>query len=431
MPMPRSFCDGIQRRDFLRIGSFSTFGLGFGLPELLARESDPEASTAGGPSDISVIYLFLLGGLSTIDTFDLKPDAPSEIRGEFTGIPTNVPGIEYCEHLPRTAKHAEKIALLRSFIHKNNGHGSADKFMLGGSLDRPPFGAVLSGELGDQGGVPPYVTYPRMHPDAGPLFLSPRTAPFLIDSDPSDPAFSVPDLAPPIDIDVSRLKNRWRLLRQVDQLHKQVDVRSQAGTFGRFRDRAYSLMTSPKTKAAFDLQAESDEMRAAYGSHTLGQCCLLARRLVQAGVRYTQITHNNWDTHEANFRDLKSSLLPQLDQGLAALLADLKDHGMLEKTLVVVSGEFGRTPKVNENAGRDHWGNVFTVAMAGGGVKGGTVVGTSDKWAAMPDKDPIWPVDFGNTMYHLLGINPQKLLYTVDNRPVQLLDKGRLIREIL
>lgn len=429
--MPRKFCDGIERRDFLRIGGFSTFGLSFGLPELLALENDSAAADKDSPSDISVIYLFLVGGLSTIDTFDLKPDAPSEIRGEFKGIDTNVPGIQYCEHLPQTAKHADKIALLRSFIHKDNGHGSADKFMMAGSRERPPFGAVLSEELGDQGDVPPYVVFPRMHPFAGPLFLSPRTAPFLIDSDPSDPAFSVPDLAPPLDVDTSRLSNRWRLLRQVDQLHKQVDARSQAGTFGNFRNRAYSLMTSPKTKAAFDLQAESKETRAAYGSHTMGQSCLLARRLVQSGVRYAMITHNNWDTHEANFRDLKASLLPQLDQGLAALLGDLSNRGMLEKTLVIVSGEFGRTPKVNNNAGRDHWGNVFTVAMAGGGVKGGTMVGTSDKWAAMPDKDPIWPVDFGNTIYHMLGINPQKLLYTVENRPIHLLEKGRIIREIL
>ena len=187
---------------------------------------------------------------------------------------------------------------------------------------------------------------------------------------------------------------------------------------------------SPQAKQAFDLDAEPEKVRAAYGSHTLGQSCLLARRLVQAGVRYTMITHNNWDTHENNFGDLKTNLLPQLDQGLAALLSDLTDRGMLEKTLVIVTGEFGRTPKINKNAGRDHWGNCFTVALAGGGIRGGRIVGVSDKWTSKPEEDPVGPLDFASTIYHCLGIDAGKIVYTMDGRPVKLLDEGRVLRQL-
>ena len=190
-------------------------------------------------------------------------------------------------------------------------------------------------------------------------------------------------------------------------------------------------MTSRRAKDAFNLQAEPEKLRAEYGTHTLGQSCLLARRLVEAGVRYTMITHNNWDTHENNFGDLKDNLLPQLDQGLTALLRDLSDRGRLETTLVIVTGEFGRTPKINNLAGRDHWGNCFTVALAGGGVQGGRVVGASDKWAMEPEETPVGPFDFATTLYHLLGIDPDKLVYTIDRRPVKLLDKGRILRELL
>jgi hypothetical protein len=432
MKRTRPFCDGIRRRDFLRVGAAGAFGVGVTLPTMLQHQA--LAAEAGkATSDVSVIYIFLLGGLSTIDTFDLKPNAPAEVRGEFSPIKTNVSGIEISEHMPLCSQHANKFSLIRSFFHNNSGHGAADKYMLTGYLNehRPAFGSVAAHEYGSRGSVPPYVVMPSMHASAGPSFLGSSAAPFLIDADPSFPGFSVPDLAPPLDIDASRLSNRRNLIGTVDRFQEQVEARGKAGAFNKFRERAFTLMTSPEAKKAFDIQSESDSARAAYGNNTMGQSCLMARRLVQAGVRYVMINHNNWDTHQNNFGDLKTNLLPHLDKALAELLRDLADRGMLEKTLVVVSGEFGRTPKINGNAGRDHWGPCFTLTLAGGGIQGGRVVGASDKYAAKPADNPIGPRDFAATMYHLLGIDAGKLMYTMDNRPVKLLDGGRKIYELL
>lgn len=434
MKRSRPFCDGIRRRDFLRVGAAGAFGVGVTLPSILEQQALAAGSGDGKPSDdVSVIYIFLLGGLSTIDTFDMKPNAPAEVRGEFSKTQTNVPGIEICEHMPHSAQHADKFSLVRSFWHNNSGHGAADKYMLTGYLkeDRPAFGSVAAHEFGSRSSVPPYVVLPAMHASAGPSFLGSAAAPFLIDADPSSPGFSVPDLTPPLDIDASRLSDRRQVLGVVDRFRKHVETRSKAGAFNKFRERAFELMTSPEAKKAFDIQSESDNVRQAYGFNTMGQSCLLARRLVQSGVRYVMINHNNWDTHENNFGDLKTNLLPHLDKALAELLRDLSDRGMLEKTLVVVSGEFGRTPKINANAGRDHWGSCFTLTLAGGGIRGGRVIGASDKWAAKPDKNPIGAKDFAATMYHLLGVDSEKLMYTIDKRPVKLLDGGRKIHELL
>ncbi|MCH2203527.1 MAG: DUF1501 domain-containing protein [Fuerstiella sp.] len=437
MTSKRPFCDGIIRRDFLRVGAAGAFGFGATLPGMLEQQALATGTQTSGPQgppgDVSVIYIFLLGGLSTIDTLDMKPNAPAEVRGEFSQIQTNVPGIEVCEHLPHTAQHADKFSLVRSFAHGDSGHGSGDKYMLTGYLqqERPAFGSVAAHEFGSRGGIPPYVVMPSMHPSAGPSFLGSAAAPFLIDADPSAPGFAVPDLAPPLDIDASRLADRRSVLGTVDRFRRHVDSRGEAGAYNKFRERAFALMTSAEAKRAFDIQRESESVRQAYGINTMGQSCLLARRLVQSGVRYVMINHNNWDTHANNFGDLKDNLLPQLDKALGELLRDLSDRGMLEKTLVLVSGEFGRTPKVNENAGRDHWGNCFTLALAGGGIQGGRVVGSSDKWAAKPDQNPIGPKDFAATMFHVLGVDSEKLVYTMDNRPVKLLDEGRRIHELL
>ena len=434
MPRSRPFCDGLRRRDFMRIGAAGAFGWGATLPMSLEQRALAASTGTTAPADdISVIYIFLLGGLSTIDTFDLKPDAPAEVRGEFSPIATNVAGIEVAEHLPFCAQHADKFSLIRSFAHGNSGHGAADKYMLTGYLNsaRPAFGSVASHTHGGRNSVPPYVVLPAMHASAGPQFLGSSAAPFLIDSDPSFPGFSVPDLAPPLDINTNRLANRRGLLQTVDRFQRQVETRGKAGAYNKFRERAFTLMTSPEAKKAFDLQSEPEAARQAYGNHTLGQSCLLARRLVESGSRYVMINHNNWDTHANNFGDLKTNLLPHLDMALAELLRDLSDRGMLEKTLVVVSGEFGRTPKINKDAGRDHWGPCFTLTMAGGGIQGGRVVGTSDEWAAKPADNPIGPKDFAATMFHLLGIDTEKLLYTVEKRPIKLLDGGRVIEELL
>jgi uncharacterized protein (DUF1501 family) len=440
-----TFCDGVARRDFLRLGAAGVFGLGLTLPELLAARA--RAAEAGhSPRDVSLIYLFLHGGLSTIDTWDLKPDAPAEFRGEFKPISTNVPGVQVCEHLPQFARRLDKVALVRSFRHHNSDHGFADHYMLTGYFpqagfnpglnpnnQRPAHGAIIARQLGPRGPVPPYVCLPKQHPSTGAAYLGPAAAPFVIDADPSAPDFAVPDVVPPANLAARRLDDRKRLLAQIDRFHKAAEVRANraAGTVNVFRQKAFDLMTSPQAKKAFDIHAENDKLRDEYGRNTLGQSCLMARRLVQAGVRCVTIDHSNWDTHDANFTTLKRQLLPWLDAALSTLLRDLSERGLLDTTLVTVTGEFGRTPRINKNAGRDHWGPAFTVALAGGGVRGGRVLGKTDARAERPAADPYGPEDLSATICHLLGIDPKEEFRTPDGRPVAVVNNGRVMHDLL
>ena len=436
-------CDGIDRRDFLRIGAVGMLGFNLGLPGLLAQQ----ARTAANPkSDVSLILVFLKGGLSTIDTFDLKPDAPSDIRGEFKSIPTNVPGIRIGELLTKTAQQMDKLSLIRSFGHRSSDHGPADHYMLTGYHPRasfnanltpnnqfPSHGSIIAQKLGPRGSVPPYVCLPMMHASAGSAYLGAASVPFVIESDPGSPGFSVPDLAPPITLDASRLAARRELLAKVDRYQHQAEVAANASarSVSVFGQKAFDLMTSPAAKRAFDISAEPDKLRDEYGRNTLGQSCLMARRLVEAGVRCVTISHSNWDTHSDNFGVLKDQLLPKLDGAIATLFRDLSDRGLLNKTMVIVSGEFGRTPRINKDAGRDHWSKCFTVAVGGGGIKGGRVVGTSDAWAQEPAENPYGPEDLSATMYQLLGINPKDELRTPEGRPVAVSNGGRIIHELV
>ena len=439
------FCDGLARRDFLRLGSAGVFGLGLTLPEVLYQQA--RAAQAGKPTkDVSLIFLFLHGGLSTIDTWDLKPDAPVEFRGDFRPMDTIVPGVRIGEHLPRVARQMDKIALIRSFRHHTSDHGPADHYMLTGYFptagfnptlspnnQRPAHGAVVARTLGARGSVPPYVCLPKMHPSAGSAYLGPTAAPFVIDADPSAPDFVVPDLAPPPVVDAMRLDSRKELLARMDRFQRSAEVRSNrdASTVSVFQAKAFELMTSPAAKRAFDIGAETDGLRDEYGRNTLGQSCLMARRLVQAGVRCVTVDHSNWDTHDGNFLTLKEQLLPKLDAAISTLFRDLADRGMLDTTLVIATGEFGRTPRVNKNAGRDHWGSAFTVALGGGGVKGGRVVGKTDSRAEKPADDPFGPEDLAATLYHVLGVDPEEEFYTPEGRPVKVVNNGRVIQAIL
>ncbi len=445
MSRSATFCDGVARRDFLRLGTAGVFGLGLTLPELLARQA--RAAEAGKPmKDVSLIFLFLHGGMSTIDTWDLKPDAPAEFRGDFKPIDTNVPGVRIGEHLPRVAQQMDKIALIRSFRHHNSDHGPADHYILTGYFptagfnptlnpnnQRPAHGAVIARTLGPRGSVPPYVCLPKMHPSTGSAYLGPTAAPFVIDADPNAPDFAVPDLAPPVVVDAARLDNRKELLARMDRFRQAAEARDNhdAQSVSVFQSKAFELMTSPEAKRAFDIRAETDALRDEYGRNTLGQSCLMARRLVQAGVRCVTVDHSNWDTHNGNFRVLKEQLLPNLDAALSTLFRDLADRGMLDRTLVIVTGEFGRTPRVNKDAGRDHWGPAFTVALGGGGVKGGRVVGKTDARAEKPADDPHGPEDLAATLYHLLGIDPDQDFYTPEGRPVKVVNNGRIVQALL
>lgn len=431
------------RRDLLRVGAASLFGASFGLPTLLARQA---AAGPTGRGDTSLIILFLKGGLSTIDTLDLKPEAPVEFRGEFKPISTSVPGVQICEHLPRVAGQMDKFSLIRSFGHRNSNHGQADHYMLTGyhplagfnpslkpNNQRPSHGSIIARKLGPRQSVPAYVCLPRMHASGGAAYLGPAAAPFVIEADPAAPDFSVPDVLPPLTLDARRLTARRELLSRVDRFQKSAEraANSRAETVGVFRQRAFEMMTSPEAKRAFDLHAEPDAMRDAYGRNTLGQSCLMARRLVEAGVRCVTVDHANWDTHDNNFSVLKKELLPHLDAALSTLFTDLSQRGMLDNTLVVVTGEFGRTPRINKNAGRDHWGPAFTVALGGGGIQGGRAVGRSDPRAEKPAENPYGPEDLAATMYRLLGIDPEEEFFTPEGRPVKIANEGRRIHELL
>ncbi|MCA9175099.1 MAG: DUF1501 domain-containing protein [Planctomycetales bacterium] len=440
--MTRRYCDGLRRRDLLQAGAAGAFGFGWSLPGLLAAEQ----ASPQGAKDVSLIIVFLQGGLSTIDTWDMKPEAPVEFRGEFRPIGTKVPEIQLCEHLPRLARHTDKFSLVRSFGHSNSGHGPADHFMLTGyhpaagfnaslkpNNQRPAHGAVIARQQGPRGSTPPYVCLPKMHNAAGSAYLGSTAAPFVVDADPNAPNFSVPDLAPPLAVPGDRLEARRELLSTVNRFASSADAAAndRSAALNQFQAKAFDLMTSAETRQAFDITREPDAMRDAYGRHSLGQSCLMSRRLVEAGVRCVLIDHTNWDTHYNNFEVLKNDLLPHLDSAMSTLLADLQDRGMLDSTLVLVTGEFGRTPRVNKDAGRDHWGPSCAIAMAGGGVQGGRVVGASNERAERPATTPYGPADLAATIYHCLGIDPKTVFHTPEGRPVPIVpNDGRVMREL-
>lgn len=442
----RNYCDQISRRDLLRVGAVAgPLGFGMSLSGLLQAQENA-ASTPATRNDVSLIVLFLKGGLSTIDTLDLKPDAPAEFRGDFRPISTNVSGIEVCEHLPKLSQHADKFALLRNFTHTDSGHGPADHWMLTGYAPRagfnpslkpnnqfPAYGSVIAKKLGPRGSVPPYVCLPRMHNSGGAAYLGASAAPFVVEADPNAPNFTVPDLIPPLNVPSDRLGDRRELLQTVDRFRQSAEAQSNqsAKALSSFQQKAFQLMTSAETKAAFDIAKEPDAMRDRYGRHSLGQSCLMARRLVEAGVRCVTIDHTNWDTHYDNFNVLKNDLLPHLDVGLSALLGDLNERGMQRKTLVVVMGEFGRTPRVNKDAGRDHWGPSNCILLSGGGIRGGLVVGATNAHGEKPADNPVGPADLAATMFDCLGINGQDEFHTPEGRPVKIANDGRVLRELM
>lgn len=438
------YCDGVTRRDVLRVGMAGAFGLS--LPEMLRRQALANEVAGKSARELSVIILFLKGGLSTIDTWDMKPNAASEFRGEFNPIDTNVPGIQVCDQLPLSSRIMHHFSLVRGFWQRSSDHGPADHYMLTGYFPQPNFnpnlspnnqrpahGSIIARKLGPRGSVPAYVCLPRMHASAGSAYLGSAAAPFVVESDPNAPNFTVPDLAPPLVVRADRLADRQSLLAGIDRFQQagEIQANRQAQAVSVFQKKAFDLMTSSATKAAFDIQQEKVELRDAYGRNSLGQSCLMARRLVEAGVRCVTIDHTNWDTHDNNFSVLKNDLLPLLDRGLTSLFTDLSDRGMLESTLVVVTGEFGRTPRINANAGRDHWGPAFTVGIGGGGIKGGLVVGKSDARAEKPDGPAYAPEDLSATMYRLMGINPEEEFYTPEGRPLKIANNGRTITELL
>lgn len=435
----QSRCDRITRRDCVRFGGLSLFGLG--LVEFLRSRS--LATSEKKSRAKSCILLWLDGGPSHLETFDMKPDAPAEVRGPFQPISTKVPGIQISELLPQTAAITDQLAIVRSLTSPLGEHGLANHYLLTGYkpspvLTYPSYGAVLSHIKTNQNSLlPPYIAIPESRATAGAGFLGNTSEPFATGGDPSKPGFQVRDLDFFPNLTEQRIQRRREYLAEFDKAQRKIE--SSDSPVDRPFEQAFRLVTSKAAKRAFDLNAESAEVRARYGPRMFGQSCLLARRLVEAGVPFVSVLNTGWDTHDGLVLQLRDGysgakvgvgLLPTFDQGFAALITDLQDRGLLDETLVIAMGEFGRTPKLNNRAGRDHWPRVFGAVLAGGGVRGGQVIGSSDRVGESPADNPITPADLARTIYTLLGVDPDRELHTSDGRPVQINQGGKLIQEL-
>jgi hypothetical protein len=447
----------LTRRSLLRIGGLGLLGLN--LPELL-HASD----RGGGKLKVrakSVIFLHQYGGPSHHDTVDMKPDAPAEIRGEFRPIPSIVPGISVCERLPRLAAVMDKVTLVRSIRHEMKNHNSAGYYSLTGyapptddqrlrdSRDLcPAYGSVVDRLAPAKAGVPTFVAYPYIIADGSVTpgqhasFLGKAHDPLFIRQDPNSADFRLPELSLPDNLSLQRLENRREVLKLIDQQADLIEFSARARGIDAHYERALTMLSSPGVKKAFDLSSEPAALREKYGRTTYGQGCLLARRLVEAGARFINVyfsqsiggCEGGWDTHGFNDKPmypiLKNYLLPITNQTLPTLLEDLDDRGLLDTTLVVWVGEFGRSPKMNTTAGRDHWPQCYPALLAGGGVKRGYVFGASDKIGAFPANDPLRPDDLSATMFYLLGIDPKTEVTDALNRPLPI-SAGKVIEGVV
>ena len=437
--MTPTFCDGIDRRGFLRMGSAA----GLSLAQLLRLRATQPVGKAR-TKDINCIFLFTLGGMPHHDLWDYKADAPAEIRGDFKPIKTSVPGIGLTDLLPHTAKVTDKLAILRGMTHGDSDHGRGYHIMMTGNTPgpgdfnstknnnvHPSLGSMVARMTNQGGALPPYISVPCFLRSGGPAFLGPSYAPFVIEADPASPEFAVRDVVLPDGVGTGRAARRQDALREINRLERAAeDASRDVRALDTFSQKAYSLMTSAKAKEAFDLKRETESIKSRYGPTSLGQCCLLARRLVEGGSRFVSIENGHWDTHRENTKSLRDLLVPSLDRGFSALIADLKERGLLDTTLVVLTTEFGRTPRINTMAGRDHWPQAFSIVMAGGGVKPGIVLGATDKIGGSVTDRPITPPDMAATILHALGIDPGASLLTPLGRPVELASGGKPVLEL-
>jgi hypothetical protein len=440
-------CEGFSRRDFLKIGSAGLFGLT--LPQLLQLEAraDNQAQAGGRPRNAratSVIMVWLAGGPATIDMWDLKPGAPDGIRGEFREISTNVPGLRISEHLPRMAQVMDKCTLIRSLAHTIPAHGPATVFMTTGNrptpaLPYPSLGSLATRLLPAARGVPPYVTFNELrNGSAGQAgYLGTAYNPFIVEGvgggrGPAAANLRVRGITLPTGFTLEQLENRDRLLRGFDQGFEAVDRNADlADGLDTFHRQALEILRSDRTRNAFNLNQEPEALRTRYGTTPFARGVLAARRLVEAGVRFVTISLGGWDTHGQNFNRLRTTLLPQLDRTLAALIGDLSERGLLDRTVVYCAGEFGRTPRINRNQGRDHWARSMAVVLAGGGFRRGYVHGSTDAQGMAPASEPCTPDDVSATLFHNLGLDPHQELMTPTGRPVQLFREGRVLPRVL
>jgi uncharacterized protein (DUF1501 family) len=432
----------MTRRDSLQLGLTALLGGG------LATALRAAAPAAGDPQEKraakSCILIWMDGGPTHYETFDPKPDAPVEIRGEYNTIPTKIPGALFSDKMTKLAALADQIAIVRSIRHDQGNHGAGNHYMITGAPPRipvgcgafvsfhPSMGSVVSHEIGAPQGLPAYFSLPSMTRSGGPNFLGAKYAPFVVDGDPNSTSFRVRDVALPASLTSDRFMARQDLRAEVDRFRRIAD-RTAADPALALDDhylQANELMQSQEAQAAFDIHKEPAKVREAYGRNPFGQRALLARRLVEAGVPFITIHDGGWDHHTKLFSTLKTRL-PTWDQTVAALIQDLKDRGRLQDTLVVALGEFGRTPQINKDGGRDHWSNAMSVLMAGGQIPGGQIIGATDKKGYSAVERVLAPENFVSTIYRKLGINPDKILMTPQGRPAHLVSNPEPIKELM
>lgn len=425
------------RRDFLHVGFAGGIGLTladfFRMKEARAEQKFYESKEGTAKS---VIFIFLPGGLAHQESFDPKPYAPVEYRGSMGTIKTKLPGVLFNETLKRTAQVADKLAICRSMTHGEAAHERGTHNMFTGyrpspALSFPSMGTVVSHEFGSRNNLPPYVCIPNQPNEfAGTGYLSSSFAPFSLGSDPASKNFTVRDLKLPGGVDDKRFTRRRSILEAVNDHFVSKEKADSLDAVASFYQRAYSMVSSAKAREAFNIDAEDGKLRDAYGRNRAGARMLMARRLVEAGVRFVTLTYGGWDMHD-NIRRGIERQLPEFDQAFAALIRDLEERSLLDETLVCVASEFGRTPKINGTSGRDHWPKVFSIAMSGGGIKQGFVYGTSNSTASEPEENPLSVEDWASTMYHCLGIVSDKELMSPGNRPVEIVNGGKVVQDLL
>jgi len=456
MKVLRHNCAGMPRRDFLQLGLGGALSLGFAdVLRLRAASTGSTVShgdrTVGGSAagktpgkPVNCIMIWLDGGPSHYESFDPKPDAPSEIRGEFKDIATSVPGIRFSEAMPQLAKAADKLTILRSLCHKDPNHGGGNHYMMTGAPTpvpvacgafvtfHPSFGSVVSHERGQHEGLPQYVSMPQVSRSGGPNFLGGKYAPFVIDGYPNSPNFKVRDVVLPTEISESHAASRLELRAALDRMKRYPDKLAEdpAVTFDQYYQQGVELVQSTQAQAAFDLAREDAKVRDSYGRNDFGQRLLMARRLVEVGVSWVTVYHGGWDHHTKIFDAYRGDNVKNMDLGVAALIHDLDQRGLLDNTLVLLLGEFGRTPKVNKDGGRDHWPHAMSILLAGGGCPRGAVIGATDAKGYAAATNVHSPEDFAASLYTKMGIDPAQTLHTNTGRPVQLVNNGRLIKEL-
>ncbi len=427
---------GNTRREFLSVGSLSFLGLT--LPQLFSQQAQAAQKfyeTRNGVAQ-GVIHVFLPGGLAQHESFDPKPMAPNEYRGPFGAIDTSLNGVQFGEMFKQCAKVAHQMTVIRSMSHGEAAHERGTHNMFTGyrpspAVAYPSIGSVVAHELGSRHQLPPYVcvpTVPNEYADSG--FLSSAFGPFALGSDPAQGNFTVRDLNLPNGVDDARFARRRALLEMVDHHFRSLEESDAIASMDAFYQHAYQLISSQHAREAFDLNAEPAALRDEYGRNAAGQRMILARRLIEAGVRFVSLTAGSWDHHQGLKGGIEKEV-PQVDQAIAALIRDLEQRGMLQNTLVLITSEFGRTPKINPTGGRDHWPRVFSTVLAGGGVKAGHVHGSSDSLGGEPESDAVSVADLATTIYNQLGINADKELMAPGGRPIEICDGGRVLDEIL